>query len=183
MCDHEFFLLSPTSVNGGRGPDSRREPRSPTELIFISNKEDGDWYSENYSRVLKQLLGKPISELDEDSLLLYEEMLYDLNMNYYDLSDINNLHSSIGYYDKENEYYHPFSLKEVGKSFGYNKLSEIMTLKDYLEGNPSLMDPVIEGIIEGQKLRYDRDEQHKSKAMKAMENMDTEAIEALLKKG
>lgn len=151
--------------------------------MYVPNKEDGDWYSEDYRKVLHQLLGKPISEIDEDSLLLYGEMLYDLNMNYYGLNDVNNLHSSIGYFDKENEYYHPFSLKEVGKSFGYNKLSEIITLKDYLDGNPSLMDPVIEGIIEGQMLRYERDEQRKSKAMKAMENMDTGAIEALLKKG
>lgn len=114
-------------------------------------------------------------------MLLYEELLHDLNMNYYSLKDINDPHSSIGYYEKENEYYHPFSLHEVGKSYGYNKLQDIIPLKDYLDSPPSLLDPVIEGIIAGRTLRETRDETNKSKTKKALENMDVKAIERMMK--
>lgn len=70
---------------------------------------------------------------------------------------------SVGFHSAENDYYHEYSLKEVGRRYAFNKLNELLPLKEYLELPLHTLPDMIEGLREGTFERYQWDERQKAK--------------------
>lgn len=98
--------------------------------------------------ITKQLLGKPTKHLTPEGLLLNEKMLVDLNFERYTPKD-RTPYSSIAYTTGENEYYHPWSIEQVGEHYGYHKLKELMDPKDYLTLPSCVVDEFLESCSAG----------------------------------
>lgn len=95
-------------------------------------------------------------------MTLYEHMLYDFNMQFYTAATKTPF-SGIQYFKEESEFYHPWSIKETMKIFGYNKLHEVMPL-DVFVGLPMFMlDDAIDGLTKGRDARFKFDKDNKPK--------------------
>lgn len=81
-----------------------------------------------------------------------ESMLRDLNMNYYTPATMDPF-SSVAYVPVENEFTHEWSIKAVAKKYGFYKLHEVMSLRDYMEMPMFLIDDLIAGVGEGRSQR------------------------------
>lgn len=81
-----------------------------------------------------------------------ESMLHDLNMNYYTPGTMDPF-SSVAYIPVENEFIHEWSIKAVAKKYGFYKLHEVMSLRDYMEMPMFLIDDLIAGVGEGRSQR------------------------------
>lgn len=83
-------------------------------------------------------------------------MLHDFNMGYYDRSTLKP-HSSVTFVEKENEYYHPWSIDAIGHQYGWGKLKEIIPLKEYLTLPAHLVENLVKGITKGEEQRSKAD--------------------------
>lgn len=92
----------------------------------------------------------------QESLLFNESMLHDLNMGYYDLKTMTP-HSSVGYFPAEHKFFHPWSLHSFGKEYGYAKLKEVIPLRDYMTLPNVVVEALIDGIVEGERQRFEDD--------------------------
>lgn len=104
----------------------------------------------------KLLLGKDFSKVNPDVNILNHSAMYDLNMNYYTMKS-KRPHSPAAWHAKEKRFFHPWSLEESGKMFAYNKLSELITLKDFMTLPNCVVEQVLDGLIVGGKMRADED--------------------------
>jgi hypothetical protein len=93
-----------------------------------------------------------MSEVTPEAMSFNESMLHDLNMNYYTPATMDPF-SSVAYIPGENEFYHEWSFKSVGKRYGYNKLHEILPLRDYMEMPMCMLDDLLTGVTEGRVQR------------------------------
>lgn len=83
-------------------------------------------------------------------------MLHDFNMGYYTRRGMTP-HSSVAFIEKENEFEHPWSIKRIGHQFGYAKLKELISLKDYLTLPAFLVDDLVSGLNQGEMKRAKED--------------------------
>ena len=113
-------------------------------------------FSPEYIRVSHNLLGKDISNLSAEKLERYQRMLYDFNMGHYTAATKTPF-SSIAVYKSETRFYHPFSIEETFKRYGFNKLEDIIPMETYLKLPACMIDDVIDGITEGKKNRFEAD--------------------------
>lgn len=81
-----------------------------------------------------------------------ESMLHDLNMNYYTPATMDPF-SSVAYIPAENDFIHEWSIKSVAKKYGFYKLHEVMSLRDYMEMPMFMIDDLIAGVGEGRSQR------------------------------
>lgn len=81
-------------------------------------------------------------------------------MGYYTLTD-RNPWSSVGVFEKENEYMHEYSLEEIGKRYTFLKLDEFMTLDDYLNKPAFIIDDLLKGMQKGKEERYKLEEEYR----------------------
>lgn len=109
-------------------------------------------FSQEYLEVTARLLGKDISNITPEQLVSYESVLYDLNMGFY-TTETQTPFSSVGYFKEENEFYHPLSLKETGKRYGFNKLEQMFPIDTFLKLPACMVDDLIEGLTEGKQAR------------------------------
>jgi hypothetical protein len=109
-------------------------------------------------------------------MVFSESMLHDLNMNYYN-TKTKTPFSSVQYFKEEHEYYHPWSLKSSGKMFGFHKLHEVISLKDFMEWPMCVTDELLDGITEGRNERDKLDNPNPPDADgKSSTNKDLKAI-------
>jgi len=111
-------------------------------------------FSAVYRTVTAGLLGKDTSEVDPDSMLFNERMMYHFNMGY-STPNGRNPFSSVAYYEAEHKFFHPWSHNSNAKRYGYNKLKEILPLRDYLELPIHIVDEYIDGLVEGETARFE----------------------------
>lgn len=126
-------------------------------------------FSPEYLRVSINLLGKDIRSLSPDRVDRYERMLYDFNMGHYTAETMTPF-SSVLFQKSEYAFYHPLSLHEAMKRYGFNKLEGIIPMDVYLNLPASMIDETIEGITEGKKARFEADKR------KEAENPDKETV-------
>lgn len=98
--------------------------------------------------ITKQLLGKSTKHLTPEALMLNEKMMVDLNFERYTPKD-RTPYSSIAYTTAENEFYHPWSIEQVGEHYGYHKLKELMEPSDYLTMPSIIVDEFLEAVSSG----------------------------------
>lgn len=113
-------------------------------------------------------------------------MLYDFNMGYYGRSEINNPHSSIEYYPAENDYYHAYSLKEVGRSYSLNDLGKYLSLKEYVTLPNDELETILAGIHAGEVERKDlerKEVDNRRRASRGSGKNEKEMMEELKKLG
>jgi hypothetical protein len=77
-------------------------------------------------------------------------------MGYYDRSTLKP-HSSVAFIEKENEYYHPWSIDAIGHQYGWGKLKDIIPLNDYLNLPAFLVESLVKGITKGDEQRAKAD--------------------------
>lgn len=105
-------------------------------------------FSVVHEGVTRQLLGKSTKHLHQESLLLNEKMMVDLNLEYYN-PKTRTPYSSIGYFPAENDFFHPWSIDQVGEHYGYHKLKELMDPKDYLTLPNVVVDEFLNAVSSG----------------------------------
>lgn len=98
------------------------------------------------------LFGVTIDSANPEKLEFDEQVLYDINMGYVDPTEITP-HSSVAFHKAENDFFHPWSIDNVGYQYGYARLKDIIPLRDYLTLPAHLVDGLIEGIVDGEKKR------------------------------
>lgn len=85
-----------------------------------------------------------------------EKLLHDFNMGYLTPVTITP-HSSVKFIEQENVFQHPWSIKNIGRNYGYGKLKEIIPLNEYLTLPAFLVDDLVEGITLGSEQRMKKD--------------------------
>lgn len=98
------------------------------------------------------LLGKSLKDVTPEAMSFNQSMLHDMNMNYYSPATMDPF-SSVAYLPIENEFIHEWSVKAVAKKYGFYKLHEVMSLRDYMEMPMFLIDDLISGVGEGRTQR------------------------------
>jgi hypothetical protein len=98
--------------------------------------------------VTKQLLGRSTKHMLPEALALNEKMMVDLNLEYYN-QKTRTPFSSIGYFSAENDFFHPWSLEQIGEHYGYHKLKELMDPKDFLTLPAVVVDEFLEAVSSG----------------------------------
>jgi len=97
------------------------------------------------------MLGKqPQGNLEKQAF--DEQLMHDFNMGYLTPATMTP-HSSVLFIDKENAFQHPWSIKNVGRQYGYARLKEIIPLNDYLTLPAFLVEDLVEGISAGSEQR------------------------------
>lgn len=136
------------------------------------------WQSHAYRAITHNLLGKSLDDVLPESMVLNERMLYNLNMGYYSLKT-RTPHSSVAYFPNEHKFYHPWSLHAQSRTFGYNRIKEIMSLKDFMTMPSCVVDEMIEGIIEGETARFDAEKDAADDQTSAVAKAQKELIKQL----
>lgn len=106
------------------------------------------------------LAGKDMSELSPDQLILFKDMLYNINMGYSDPTKLRP-GDSIATNSSETGYLHPWSFESIMETYEYHKLHEFMSVKDYLEMPSFMVDRIIKGRSKGRVKRRDDDARRK----------------------
>jgi len=131
--------------------------------------------------ITRSLLGKSVKQMLPETLLLNEKMMVDINFERYD-PKTRTPYSSIAYNPAENAFFHPWSTEQVGEYFGYHKLGELMTPKDYLEMPSAVVDEFLEAVSKGLNKR-DKAEEARRKAEEQRQGLPKEQQEDLRKAG
>jgi len=124
------------------------------------------------------VLGKDLRGVSADSMLLNERMLYHLNMGYYGIARRSPF-ASVAYYEAEHNFYHPWSWKSSGKRYGFNKLSEVLPLKDYMSMPMAMLDELLEAVVEGQIARQKAEEEQEDDSDSAIRKEQLAMIKKL----
>lgn len=129
-------------------------------------------------------LGNGNVGLTDFTIKLNESALHDINMGYYTRKTITPF-TSVGYFEEENKFYHPWSIFEQGKKYGSLKLKEVIPIKDYLELPGFIVDDLIDGISKGmiERDNYERDNAPKHDPLKTLSDQDKELIKKLRESG
>ena len=100
-----------------------------------------------------------------ETLLLNEKMLVDFNFERYNPKS-RTPYSSIAYTEAENEFYHPWSIEQIGEEYGYHKLKELMEPKDYLTLPAVVVDSFLNSVSIGLNKRDKAEEAKRQEAAK-----------------
>lgn len=82
-------------------------------------------------------------------IAIMERKLFMLKYGY--ISEQEPLSNHIKYNTKTKDYFHPWSGKVLGQTFGVREYSKFLPLKDYLELPVDLIEDILEGIVVGEK--------------------------------
>ena len=104
------------------------------------------------------LLGRDMSGMMPETILLNNGLLHDLNMGYEKAERIRPGHS-VRYNRVESAYVHPWSYENVGEQYGMNRLSDYIPIRDYMELPQHAVDRIVSGIIKGKDERLKLEEQ------------------------
>jgi len=118
-------------------------------------------FSKVHEGITRQLLGKSTKAVLPETLLLNEKMMVDFNFERYD-PKTRTPYSLIGWTAEENAFFHPWSLEQTGEHYGYHKLTELMSPKDYLQLPSVVVDEFLEAVSKGLNKR-DKYEETKRK--------------------
>jgi len=136
------------------------------------------WTSDLYHTINSRLLGQSLEGVLPESLVFNELMLYQINMGY--SGQKRSPHASVAYTPGEHKFYHPWSWESSGKTFGFNKIKEVMTLEQYMTWPVAMVDALLDGLVEGESTRYKLDNPEKPTTDKdPIQKAQDEIIKAL----
>lgn len=115
-------------------------------------------HNDKFRAVLLNLVGRDFSQIQKDSMLLNERLLFDINMGYQDPSKVSP-HQSVKFYPQEAGYLHPWSIENIGEQFGVNKLEDFLPIHEYLHLPAHLVDRLISGMMKGRTRRMELDKE------------------------
>ena len=131
--------------------------------------------------VTRKLLGKPTDHLTPEALMLNEKMMVDLNYERYN-PKTKDPFSPIAFDAEENDFYHQWSIKQTGEYFGFHKLAELISAKDYLTLPSAFVDDFISAMGVGLNKR-DKVEEEKAKQAAQKAGADPKQRDELKKAG
>lgn len=111
--------------------------------------------------ITRQLLGKSTKHVLPETQLLNDKMLVDFNFERYE-PKTRGPYSMIAWTAEENAFFHPWSIEQIGEHYGYHKLTELMSPKDYLSLPSTVVDEFLESVSKGLNKR-DKYEEDKRK--------------------
>lgn len=81
------------------------------------------------------------------------------------------------------DFYHPFSAKAIGESFGYREYSKLIPLKDYLTTSVDVIEDILEGVARGESELAVLKKQAADKAARALAGKPDQVINNALAQG
>lgn len=130
--------------------------------------------------ITRELLGKSVSAVLPETLILREKELVDINFELY-TPDKKTPYSSAAWYPAEHEFFHPWSISQVSEHYGFHKLTTVLPPETYLTLPNCIVEEFLEGASAGLNKREQRDAEARAKAERGNKHKLTPQQEAELR--